>query len=156
MNSRYLVVALVGALLGCQPASPAGLSEADQQAVRASDAASSQHIQAKDWAAWAGDFTEDAILMPPNGVPVTGRAAIQTWAEAFPPFTDFQTTTEEVEGHGDLAYVRGIYSMTLTLPGAPAPIPDNGKYLAIFRKQADGTWKASRDIFNSDLPVPGM
>ena len=53
----------------------------------------------------------------------------------------------------DLAYDRGTYSMTVTPPGA-APIEDRGKYLTIYRKQADGSWKIARVMFNSDLPLP--
>jgi ketosteroid isomerase-like protein len=33
-------------------------------------------------------------------------------------------------------------------------MPDSGKYIEIWRKQSDGTWKLVRDIFNSDLPLP--
>jgi len=33
------------------------------------------------------------------------------------------------------------------------PGKDRGKYLEIFRKQTDGTWKCIRDIWNSDLPA---
>ena len=43
--------------------------------------------------------------------------------------------------------------MMLTLPGATEPINDTGKYIEIWRKQADGSWRVIRDIFNSDLPV---
>ncbi len=154
MRAGYAVVSLVAALAACQPAAPAGLSAADQAAVRAADDAAARHIIAKDWAGWAGDFTEDAILMPNNGDPVTGRAGIQAWASGFPPFSDFKVSLEEVEGRGDLAYGRGTYSMMITPPGAQAPVHDHGKYLAIYRKQADGSWKASRDIFNSNVPLP--
>ena len=48
--------------------------------------------------------------------------------------------------------MRGAYTMTLAVPGAPAPVQDRGKYIEIWRKQADGPWKLARDIFNSDLP----
>jgi hypothetical protein len=30
---------------------------------------------------------------------------------------------------------------------------ERGKYLTIWHKQADGTWKVVRDMFNSDLPL---
>jgi len=41
--------------------------------------------------------------------------------------------------------------MTMTPEGSD-PIDDTGKYLEIWKKQADGGWKVVRDIFNSDLP----
>ena len=31
---------------------------------------------------------------------------------------------------------------------------DRGKYLTVWRKQADGTWKSIADMFNSDVPMP--
>jgi ketosteroid isomerase-like protein len=32
------------------------------------------------------------------------------------------------------------------------PIAERGKYVEIWREQADGGWKCIVDIFNSDLP----
>jgi ketosteroid isomerase-like protein len=78
---------------------------------------------------------------------------MEPWFAAFPPMSDFRPQIIEVDGRGDLAYVRGTYSMMLTLPGATEPINDTGKYIEIWRKQADGSWRVIRDIFNSDLPV---
>jgi ketosteroid isomerase-like protein len=60
----------------------------------------------------------------------------------------------ELEGRGDVAYARGSYSMKIAVPGAPAPVDEKGKYVEIWRRQADGSWKLARDIFNSDLPLP--
>lgn len=153
MRTSHAVVTLVAMLAACQPAAPAGLSEADVQAIRAADQAAVAAIAAKDWAGWAAGFTEQGIIMPPNTDAVTGRDGIQAWAAGFPPFTDFQGQVEEVEGLGNLAYVRGSYSLTITPPGA-APIPERGKFFYVTRKQADGTWKVVRDMWNSNLPVP--
>ena len=33
------------------------------------------------------------------------------------------------------------------------PIEDKGKYIEIWRKQKDGKWKCTADIFNSDLSL---
>jgi ketosteroid isomerase-like protein len=59
----------------------------------------------------------------------------------------------EVDGAGDIAYVYGKYSMTITSEEGE-PVQDSGKYIEIWKRQADGTWKVSLDIFNSDLPIP--
>jgi ketosteroid isomerase-like protein len=52
-----------------------------------------------------------------------------------------------------LAYVYGKYSWVLMIPGQPQA-PDSGKYIEVWRKQANGNWKIIRDVFNSDVPLP--
>jgi ketosteroid isomerase-like protein len=34
-------------------------------------------------------------------------------------------------------------------------VADRGKYLAVWKKQADGSWKIEADMWNSDLPAKG-
>ena len=137
--------------VGCQ--GPAGLSEADRAAIRQGCENYAKLVNAKDFKGAAALYAEDAIVLPPNQAAIQGRAAIQADLEASPPLSNFQLQSLEMEGRGDLAYDRGTYSMTVTPPGA-APIEDRGKYVAIWRKQADGSWKCLRDIWNSDLPLP--
>ena len=130
------------------------LSEEDIAANKALTEAYVQGINANDWAAVTALYTEDAILMPPNQPLVQGREAILAWAEAFPPLTEFDLTLVEIDGFGDLAYVRGTGAMTMTPEGAPEPIKDKVKYIEIRRKQDDGSWLIAIDIMNSDLTLP--
>ncbi len=55
----------------------------------------------------------------------------------------------EIDGRGDLAFARGTYSWTVRI-GDGEPVADHGKWLTIWREQADGTWLLSQDIWNSD------
>jgi ketosteroid isomerase-like protein len=71
----------------------------------------------------------------------------------FPPLTSFTLNPVEIEGVGKLAYQRGTYQMTMLLPGG-VTASDSGKYVEIRRRQADGTWLITRDIWNSDIPLP--
>lgn len=98
-------------------------------------------------------YTDDAIVLPPNGPKAQGRAAVLDWMKAFPAITDANLTIEEIDGYGDLAFVRGAYFMTIVPDGTGEPIQDRGKFIEIRRKQADGSWLMARDIFNSDLPA---
>lgn len=145
------IVICLGFGVGCQQ-QPAGFSAADRSAIRQSDMNSVKLMNAKDWKGALAVYAEDAIELPSNAAALQGKAAIQSWMEAFPPFSNFQEESLEIDGQVDVAYDRGTYSMTLTPAGA-APIMDRGKYLTIWRKQADGTWKVVRDMFNSDLPL---
>lgn len=141
-------------LTACQPAPPAGLSDADKAAIDSTARVFVRHALANDFAALTRDYySDDAMVLPPNAPAVTGHGAIEAMFKTFPPITAFELRTEEVEGTADLAYVRGRYTMTMSPPGAPA-IADSGKYLEIWRKQGDGSWKSVRDMFSSDIPLP--
>ena len=130
------------------------LSDEDVAAIKAATEEYIQAVNSDDSAATAALYTENAVLMPPNESMIQGRAAIQTWEEAGPITTEFNLTVEEIDGRGDLAFVRGTYSITVVLEGAPEPIQDTGKYVEIRRKQPDSSWLIAVDIFNSDLPLP--
>ena len=154
MSSRLWNVCALSLLalgsVACQAQGPAGLSDADRSAIRQAADSEVKAANAKDWGSMVMAYADDATIMPPNGEAVHGRQPIQKWMEAFPPISDFKIDQVEVDGRGDVAYVRGNYSMTVTPPGSPAT-PDRGKFLEIWRKQADGSWKIRWDTFNSDL-----
>jgi uncharacterized protein (TIGR02246 family) len=148
-----IVIALISA---CQPpAQGAGpLTEEDVAAIEASPDAFAEAMLAGDWAAVAALYTEDAVFMPPNEAAVEGRAAIQARLEPFPPFAQFEATILEIDGSGNLAFVRATYSEAYTVEGTPEPIHDTGKYVEIWRKQPDGKWLIAVEIWNSDSPLP--
>ena len=142
--------------LACQPATPAApaFTDADRQAIEAQRTAWTTAANANDWAAVAALYAEDANALPPNGAVATGRPAIQQMLSAFPPIGDIKLTAVDVIGGTDHAVVRGVYSMNLMLPGATAAVADTGKFIELWRKQADGKWLISWDIWNSDIPLP--
>jgi len=153
-----VVIGIVGAaFVACQPGAT-GLSEQDQAAIRkvVDDAAKISTAPKADYAAYVKlYYTEDATVLVANMPPVTGHSALQAMFETFPPLSDFKPEIVDLDGRGDLAYVRGNYTMTMTPPGAPA-VTDKGKYVEVWKKQADGTWKVSYDSWSSDLPMPGL
>ena len=144
-----LVVSLAAPAVRAQ--APGALPAQDVAAIRAASAASAA-AAGKDMAAWFAILADDVVLLPANAPAIAGRAAAEKYFRGFPPFKDLRVEPIEIEGRGDLAYVRGRYSIVVTPPGAPEQ-RDSGKYLEIWRKQADGTWKMTRDISTSDLPA---
>jgi uncharacterized protein (TIGR02246 family) len=149
-------LALAVASAACQPPAQeaTGVSDEDVAAIRAVMEGLSQAVLVGDGARAAAFDTQDAVFMPPNEPALRGRAAIEAWTDAFPPITEFRLPIEEIDGRGDLAFVRGTISITFTPEGAPEPIQDAGKYVVILRRQPDGAWLIAVDIFNSDLPLP--
>jgi ketosteroid isomerase-like protein len=131
----------------------AALSDSDRVTLRAMFDSTVARLAARNIAAWAAQFAEDAVFMPPNHPVVRGRAAIQAWGDSLPPLTDFSFSDVTVEGEGGLAVGTSAYAATFNPPGAPA-VPDKGKQLVAFRRQADGSWKVTAGSFSSDLPLP--
>ncbi len=99
-------------------------------------------------------YADDARVLPPNHATVTGREAIAALLRSSGPIQEYKLTILEIEGRNDLAYVHGAYQTTVTPPDAAAPVGDQGKYVEIWKKQRDGSWKVVLDVFNSDLAAP--
>ena len=135
------------------PAAPAGLTGADRAAIEQGSTEFEEAVRAGNFASVAGLYAPNAVMMPPNEAAVSGPAAIQAWMEAFPPITQFELTNTAIDGAGDIAYVTGTYSMTLMTPDSTT-VADNGKFIEIRRRQADGRWLMTHDMFNSDVPLP--
>jgi uncharacterized protein (TIGR02246 family) len=160
MSVRSISLALLALALtstaGQLPAQEAaGLSDEDVAAIRGNSDTYTQLTLAGDFAGLAAMFTEDAVRMPPNAPALEGRTAIQAFAEAYySTITEFESTTTEVGGAGDVAFARGTYSLTATPEGALEPVSDSGKWMAICKRQPDGTWLMTANIWNSDLPLP--
>ncbi len=150
-----LVAATAVVLLSAGYCEPAGLSEADEAAI---EEVAVQALEiangSKDWMAYVSAYyAEDGMIMAPNAEPVQGLEGLAATFEAMPPFTDLAFETLEIDGTSDMAWVRGKYTAVWMVPGAD-PMPDEGSYLEIWRRQADGSWRVAMDIFNSDLPLP--
>ena len=106
-----------------------------------------------DWVAYTEHYyAPEAVVLPPNTEAVRGREEIISFFDAFPPITDFQFDQVEVGGARDIAYVYGRYSLTMAAEGEE-PVQDTGKYIEIWKRQPDGSWKVALNIFNSDLPL---
>lgn len=137
-------------------AAPAGFSAADEAAVRAVDSAFAAGSAAGDGAVVGALYASDATLMPPGDSSRHGTAAIATyWSGLFSAYSfPVSLTPAPIVGSGDLAIASGTYSVVMTPKAAGAkPLPvDNGKYLGVLKKQADGSWKYLFDTWNSDAP----
>ncbi len=92
-------------------------------------------------------YAEDARLLPQNHPTISGRSQIR---EALQQFLStgmggltIETYEVEVAGAGDLAYGIGTFSLA-------RPAPDRGKFVEVYRRQADGSWRCVADMFSSD------
>jgi uncharacterized protein (TIGR02246 family) len=131
-------------------------SAAVHQAITAAYARFVDALKRGDAAAVAASYTDDAVLMVPNTTAWEGRAGItQGFAGFLSQFSvvDPRLTTKDVVLGGDYAIERGTYAWTLhPKTGTGADIVDNGKYLTVWQRQDDGSWKIVRDLSNTDRP----
>jgi ketosteroid isomerase-like protein len=158
MSTRSVLLAALALALAstaCQPpAQEAGpLSEEDVAAIRGMLEKLRVDFVAEDWTAILSYFATDAVRMPPNESMIEGHAAITASFDALPPVTGFTLTPQVVAGEGDLAYARGAFTLD-TAPPEAEPVNMVGKWLAIYERQADGSWLCVSDIWNTDTPLP--
>jgi uncharacterized protein (TIGR02246 family) len=146
---------LVAACGGAAPEAPAA-APADPAPIHAMRASFQTAYNAGDAAAVAALYEDDAIAMPDHRPLIEGRAAIQQWLqETFAQFTPKLTLTSgDLEITGDLAHEHGSYTLTLTPKAGGEAMSENGKYLVILKRQADGAWKLHHNITNSNEPPP--
>jgi uncharacterized protein (TIGR02246 family) len=156
MKTKFVLAGCL-ALLSFALVGTAGAADTKiEQALRDLDAQWSKDAGAKDVDRTVSYYADDAVVMPPNASAATTKETIRSaWKEMLTTpgaAISWKTTKVEVAKAGDLAYVSGTYEETMT-DASGKPVKDRGKYVEIFKKQADGTWKVVADIWNSDLPV---
>jgi len=128
-----------------------------RQAIEAENAKFVAAFNSQDAAGVAALYTENARILPPNSEMIQGRQNIEKAlaAEFQMGFKDLSLTTTEVEGNGDTAYEIGKYSGTLQ-PEGQEGITVSGKYVVIWKRQADGRWQLDTDIWNGSKPMSGQ
>jgi len=122
-----------------------GLSAADIAAIRTASGTYVETALSRNSEAWMKVLADDAVFMPPNMEALDTPAKIRAWIDSFPRMSMFRLTSLEIDGRVDMAYVRGRYEYSVESAS------DRGKYLEIWRREADGAWRLFRDIWNSDL-----
>lgn len=155
MKGKNLTLLAVIALLlsGCGPSVN---DPGDIAALKAMEDAYVKAVNAGDADGLAGLYTEDAIRMVSNVPPIKGREAIRAFYRSdFDTFTNEEAdVVEDIQVVGDLAVIRGTYTNKAAPKIAgPAVIEDSGKWIAVSRRQDDGSWKFILDAANTDLPA---
>ena len=153
--SRLLVVFLF--LLSISTACRSGATSAtDEATLRKLDDEWSRAAGSRDVEKTISYYSDDAVVMPPNIPTLTGKEPIRSlWNSMLgsPSFSGgWKVSKVDVARSGDLAYVSGNYEFN-EKDNSGKPLTDKGKYLEIWKKQTDGSWKCVADMFSSDLPA---
>jgi ketosteroid isomerase-like protein len=149
-----------------EPLSISQGSTADSPSENASNTRSLERILRgldAEWSKVAGDkdlertisyYSDDAIVLPPNATSATTKETIRrAWRDmlASPALSiGWKPGKVRLGKSGEMAWVSGSYELTMNDPSGK-PTSDRGKYLEVWEKQADGKWKCTADMWNSDL-----
>ncbi len=161
--SSAVLLLVVLAFVACAPAAEEAVveepdtTEADVAAIEGLVDELVRVALAGDAEAFVALFADDVMFMAPDAPAAVGiegfRSAIETsFAEVSTGTIDM--VSEETEVAGDWAYDRG--TLTFVVVAGGESIQMDWKYLAIMRRQADGSWKYARFIHNSNTPPPGQ
>jgi uncharacterized protein (TIGR02246 family) len=154
------VAALAAVLAACAP-KPAPPPKPDENAIRTAITAELAKIApanaAKDTAAMANLFTQDAIWIWPDASTYTGRAAIASAAKKFwdgvESYTINQVVLDELVVVSDseaVTFSHGTYTMAVK-----GKRPENrvNPFADLWKKGADGAWRIAYEV-NADGPAP--
>ena len=159
MLRHFSLFACIGlfALATACTSTPPDTRNAEIKAVKGVEAAWVEDIATKDADKFVSYYSDDAALLMPNAPIINGKDNIEA---ALKPMMDdpnfaftFQSTRAEASKGGDFVYTVGTYSMTMSRPNSKTAVTDKGKYLTVFKKQKDGSWKAVADMISSDMPA---
>ena len=154
MSKSPVVMLSVGIVIG---AFGYGIAErlnappaADIEAVKATDSAFSGVSESQGpKEAFVRYAVEDVTFLPSGAPPIIGRDALAASFDDWPAGAKltWQPAGGGIAQSGDLAYTWGMYTMTL-----PEGDPHQGKYLTVWRRQADGSWRLVADTGNANSP----
>jgi len=149
--AAFAALLLVFALVSCQPAvdlesDRAALLETDQQWVATT-------AEGNDIERIVSFWSDDAKVYPPGSPVVAGKQAIREFVAGSMRIPDFSVGWEPVEvvvaPGGDMGYTTGRNHFTT--PDANGNLVTTyGRYVTVWRKLTDGSWKCVIDIWNSE------
>ncbi len=115
-------------------------------------------MKAKDATPAMGVYADNVVSYSPNNAPIVGKAAIAEYNKSWFANLEADSLAAGRDGllsSGDLAVETGWFYFKGKMFGQAVP-EDRGRYINVWQRQADGSWKIVRDMANSSMPMPGM
>ena len=155
--TRTICITFSSVLLGaCVP--PSVDVEAEQASLRATADAYHEAAQTSDMDSFAGFYTNDGVMFPPNAADEVGRQSVRNFATAFAQLPGFSMRFENVRvgvaASGDMGYTLADGVIRFEGPDGE-PVEDKIRDFHLWKKQ-DGEWKIAIDIWNSEIPLAAV
>lgn len=122
----------------------------EQAAIRNLYVANVAALNAGDLVALEALYTEDAIQLPPDRPPLTGREAIRSSLEKELSGIKIHAVVEVREAvvSTGWAYARGHYQTTIKSQDVGPMTVTTGSWLDILKRGADGSWRIARSVWS--------
>ena len=145
--------------VSCAPApapaeEPPDTSAEDRAAIEAMVEPYVAAYNAKDIESVLAFYDDQVVTMPANAPAGVGIGSVRANLETLFEQGDVEIAISPVEliVSGDIAVGRGNYTLKVTPEDGDA-VEENGKYLSLWSKLPDGSWKISRVMTNSNIPL---
>ena len=111
-------------------------------------------INASDVSTLLTTFIDDVVFLPDDQPPVVGKAALEAWVRPIYEQYDFEIegTVKEVVVAGDWAFEWGLLTGTFRLLAGGEDMQVDMKYVYVYERQPDGSWRCAYDIVNKNAP----
>lgn len=135
---------------GAKAASPKKM-EAAKKAIMQADLDFCAATKEKRLDGWMSYFAEDATGFPPGKKMIRGKESLRayyaTWFTDPNLVIDWKPVIAEASASGDLGMTIGEAEFR-TKDKDGKPVSNPGKYLTVWKKQKDGSWKVIADLGN--------
>ena len=149
MHPARLLAGTLVVLSACAEA-PAQTAPPDPSVLLEADRAFAAAVAEGGTEAWVSWFAEDGAQIQPGAGEIRGRDAIRQLMAGLddPNFSlSWEPRRADIADSGELGWTTGDYvSRGVGTDGAPRQ--SQGRYVTIWRKQADGSWKVVMDLGN--------
>lgn len=144
-------------LAGCAGA-PAASTEDDMQAISAIFDQYIRTLETYDAEGWMALWDENGVQLPPNSPMFVGKDAIRAGnydgiKDSSGVFNMSITIQEYINFGTGYSMARGVYGWKWSPKDGSAASDYDGKFMTLFHKQSDGSWRIFRDCFNSNRPT---
>ena len=156
MSRRAIAwVVIAASVAACRPEPPppsqeALSTESDRRAIEALREKELAAMNAGDVQGFIDIVTDDVVFDSPNRPAAIGKDAIRSLCEVIFERYDYDATypADELVVDRDRAFDRGLWIEKVTTKEGGEQTQVSYGMLQVYRRQADGSWKLARSIWN--------
>jgi ketosteroid isomerase-like protein len=121
------------------------------EAIQKADLAFCEETKKRGLEGWMSYFADDATAFPAGKPFITGRDTLRSFYSGMFSRPEFSLTWKPVKADaaasGDLGYTIGVAEFRFRDKDGKM-VNSPGKYLTVWKKQKDGSWKVAADLGN--------